>query len=184
MFPIANVPHVFHKYVLYNAKIVDKQKKKGKNEDYNYICYNIYLHYQNVVSKKYGRKEIICKDIARSIRFFVMGFCDIAYQASFRKALCGWHTTYNETEEQHEGSIDVRIRQTASQEEGYNRDVNDELKNMRVCQNRHILFSYQIQFGSLSMQPFPASAILKTPNSSHKLFLSVCFPYKFGQGVA
>lgn len=27
--------------------------------------------------KKYGRKEIICKDIARSIRFFVMGFCDI-----------------------------------------------------------------------------------------------------------
>lgn len=54
----------------------------------------------------------------------------------------------------------------------------------RVCQNRHILFSYQIQFGSLSMQPFPASAILKTPNSSHKLFLSVCFPYKFGQGVA
>ena len=58
-----------------------------------------------------------------------------AYQASFRKALCGWHTTYNETEEQHEGSIDVRIRQTASQEEGYNRDVNDELKNMRVCQN-------------------------------------------------
>lgn len=54
----------------------------------------------------------------------------------------------------------------------------------RVCQNRHILFSYQIQFGSLSMQPFPASAILKTPNSSPELSLSVCFPYKFGQGVA
>ena len=54
----------------------------------------------------------------------------------------------------------------------------------RVCQNRHILFSYQIQFGSLFMQPFPASAILKTPNSFHKLFLSVCFSYKFGQGVA
>ena len=43
----------------------------------------------------------------------------VHWQASFRKALCGWHTTYNETEEQHEGSIDVRIRQTASQEEGY-----------------------------------------------------------------
>ena len=55
---------------------------------------------------------------------------------------------------------------------------------VRVCQNRHILFSYQIQFGNLSMQPFPASAILKAPNSSHELFLSVCFPYKFGQGVA
>ena len=78
MFPVANVPHIFHKYVLYNAKIVDKQEKNGKNEDYNYICYNVYLHYQNVVNKKYGRKEIICKDIARSIRFFfVMGFCDI-----------------------------------------------------------------------------------------------------------
>lgn len=36
----------------------------------------------------------------------------------------------------------------------------------------------------LSMQPFPSSSILKTPNSSHELFLSVCFPYKFGQGVA
>lgn len=77
MFPVANVPHVFHKYVLYNAKIVDKQEKNDKSEGYNYICYNVYLHYQNVVNKKYGRKEIICKDIARSIRFFVMGFCDI-----------------------------------------------------------------------------------------------------------
>lgn len=74
MFPVANVPHVFHKYVLYNAKIVDKQEKNGKNEDYNYICYNVYLYYQNVVNKKYGRKEIICKDIARSIRFFRNGF--------------------------------------------------------------------------------------------------------------
>ena len=74
MFPVANVPHIFHKYVLYNAKIVDKQEKNGKNEDYNYICYNVYLHYQNVVNKKYGRKEIICKDIARSIRFFRNGF--------------------------------------------------------------------------------------------------------------
>ena len=46
----------------------------------------------------------------------------IHWQASFRKALCGWHTTYNETEEQHEGSIGVRIRQTASQNEGYNKD--------------------------------------------------------------
>ena len=51
MFPVANVPHVFHKYVLYNAKIVDKQEKNDKNEDYNYICYNVYLHYQNVVNK-------------------------------------------------------------------------------------------------------------------------------------
>lgn len=74
MFPVANVPHAFHKYVLYNAKIVDKQEKNDKNEDYNYICYNVYLHYQNVVNKKYGRKEIICKDIARSIRFFRNGF--------------------------------------------------------------------------------------------------------------
>lgn len=51
MFPVANVPHVFHKYVLYNAKIVDKQEKNDKNEGYNYICYNVYLHYQNVVNK-------------------------------------------------------------------------------------------------------------------------------------
>ena len=70
MFPVANVPHVFHKYVLYNAKIVDKQEKNDKSEGYNYICYNVYLHYQNVVN----RKEIICKDIARSIRFFRNGF--------------------------------------------------------------------------------------------------------------
>lgn len=74
MFPVVNVPHVFHKYVLYNAKIVDKQEKNDKNEGYNYICYNVYLHYQNVVNKKYGRKEIICKDIARSIWFFRNGF--------------------------------------------------------------------------------------------------------------
>ena len=38
------------------------------------ILVNVYLHYQNIVNKKNGRKEIICKDIARSIRFFRNGF--------------------------------------------------------------------------------------------------------------
>ena len=30
----------------------------------------------------------------------------------------GWHSAYHETQEQHEGSFDVRFRQTAAQEEG------------------------------------------------------------------
>lgn len=78
MFPVANVPHVFHKYVLYNAKIVDKQEKNGKNEDYNYICYNVYLHYQNVVNKKnMVEKKLFAKTLPVLLGFFVMGFCDI-----------------------------------------------------------------------------------------------------------
>ena len=77
MFPVANVPHIFHKYVLYNAKIVDKQEKNGKNEDYNYIFYNVYLHYQNVANKNMVEKKLFAKTLPVLLGFFVMGFCDI-----------------------------------------------------------------------------------------------------------
>ena len=44
----ANVHNVFHKYVLDNAKIVDKLEKNGINENHIIICYIVNLHHQNI----------------------------------------------------------------------------------------------------------------------------------------